>query len=177
MTTDLQHTPAQHLNETFLEHRAQLRRTALAVVGSAEAADDVLHDAYLKLHEAETGPIRQPLGYCVRVVRNMALDHRRRTTFEGRLLTQEEEGMHVPAPQGSPEQLTIARQQLSIVSEVLGRLPLRTRQAFEMYRLNGLTQRDIGQRMGVSAALVNAMVKDAIGALMACRPLLAIEGV
>lgn len=170
MTLDsLPFHPPQALEAAFVAHRAQLRRTALAIVGTPESADDVLHDAYIKLAEADVAPVRQPLGYCVRVVRNTALDHRRRTVFEGGLLAQEDEGQHVAAAQGSPEQLTSARQQLAIVSKALGALPLRTRQAFEMYRLNGLTQRDIGQRMGVSAALVNNMVKEAIGALMACR--------
>jgi RNA polymerase sigma-70 factor (ECF subfamily) len=76
---------------------------------------------------------------------------------------------HVPSTQGTPEQIAIRLQHLSMVWEVLANLPARTRQAFSLYRLNGLTQREVATRLGVSVTLVNFMIRDATEALKQCR--------
>lgn len=163
------------LASTFVAHRTQLRRTVLAIVGRPEQADDIMQDAYVKLIGAVTAAVRQPLGYCYQVVRNMALDHCRRASLEAGLFTLEEEGHHVPATQGMPEQRAINRQNIEIVDRALGQLPARTRKAFELYHVGGLTQRDIAQQLEVSIGLVNGMIQDATEALMACRHVLATE--
>ena len=164
------------LGATFLTHRIPLRRAVLSIVGKPEQADDVMQDAYVKLIGAATAMvIKQPLGYCFQVVRNMALDHCRRSSLEAGLFAQEEEGHHVPAALGAPERKAINRQNLAIVDQALGTLPERTRKVFEMYHVSGLTQRDIGQNLGVSIGLVNGMIREATNALMGCRHLLATE--
>lgn len=162
------------LAKLFIAHRAQLCGAAQKIVGTRELAEEVAHDAYLKVIELTgTFNIRQPLAYCFQIVRNLAIDQRRRMSLETKVFVDEESGEHVPTPQGTPEQLAINRQQLQIVDKVLATLPARTRQAFELYRLSGLTQRDIAQSLGVSATLVNFMIREATDALMDCRHMLA----
>lgn len=164
------------LEATFIAHRLQLRGAAQKIVGQRELADEVTQEAYFKLTDAAlSAKVQQPLAYCFQVVRNLAIDHRRRMSFEANVFTAEDEGMHVPASQATPEQYAISRQNLGLIDKVLESLPMRTRQAFEMYRINGQTQRDIGQALGVSAALVNAMIREATDALMHCRHLLATD--
>ncbi len=161
------------LGGMFIAHRAQLCGAAQKIVGTRELAEEVAHDAYLKVTQLATVfGIKQPLAYCFQIVRNLAIDYRRRMSLEAHFFVDEETGEHVPAAQGTPEQLAITRQHLQIVDKVLAELPVRTRQAFELYRLNGLTQRDIAQHLGVSATLVNFMIREASDALMHCRHLL-----
>ena len=158
------------LGTAFVRLREPLRRAALAIVGSPERADDVLQEAYLRVHElADAGGIRQPVNFCFRVVRNLALDHWRRAAFESELLVKQEEGEHVPAAQATPEQQAISHQRLAIVDCVLKGLPARTRKVFELYHLSGLTQRAIGRELGVSAGLVNALIREATDALLRRR--------
>ncbi len=161
------------LDGAFVTHRAQLRGAAQKIVGTRELAEDITQEAYLKLMEATGLAIKQPLAYCFQVVRNLAIDYRRRMNLESHVFAEEEDGQHVAATQGTPEQITISRQNLALVDQVLNGLPARTRQAFELYRLSGMTQRDIGAQLGVSATLVNFMIRDATQALMECRHLLA----
>ncbi len=166
----------RELEATFIAHRLQLRSAAQKIVGQRDLADEVTQEAYFKLTDsALAAKVQQPLAYCFQVVRNLAIDHRRRMNFESNVFTGEDEGMNVPTSQATPEQHAINRQNLSLIDKVLAGLPQRTRQAFEMYRLNGLTQRDIGQKLGVSAALVNAMIREATDALMHCRHMLAAD--
>ena len=162
------------LGGTFIAHRSQLRWAAQKIVGTRELAEEVVQEAYIKVTDfANALTVKQPVAYCFQVVRNLAIDYRRRQSLETHFFVTEEEGEHVASAQGTPEQLAISRQNLQIVDKVLDGLPSRTRLAFEMHRLSGLTQRDIAQRLGVSATLVNFMVSEASTALMHCRHLLA----
>jgi RNA polymerase sigma-70 factor (ECF subfamily) len=170
------HEPAAGLGGAFLAHRAKLQGLAHKITGRRELAEDVVQEAFLKLSDVSHGlAVQQPIGYCFQVVRNLAIDCRRRMMLEAGVFADAESGEHVAAPQGTPEQYAISRQNLVIVDEALGRLPSRTRQAFELYRMGGLTQRAIGERLGVSAATVNTMIRDAVQALARCRHVLEAE--
>lgn len=164
------------LGSAFVAHRAELQGLAHKIIGRRELAEDIVQDAFLKLSGvADSLPVQQPLAYCFQVVRNLAIDCFRRMSLEAKVFADGESGEHVPGQQCAPEQYAISRQNLVIVDEVLSTLPPRTRQAFEMYRVGGMTQRAIGAQIGVSAALVNTMIRDAAQALAGCRHLLETE--
>ena len=156
----------QALQATFIEHRERLQEAAQRILGRRHLAEDVLQSAYLRITDSSAHlVIRQPLNYCFQVVRHLAIDYCRRQALEAQFFTSEIEGQAVPAPQLSPERAAMSGQFLSLIDEALARLPSRTRQAFVLYRLEGLTQRAIADRLGVSPTLVNFMIKDAIEAL------------
>ncbi|MNT67621.1 extracytoplasmic-function sigma-70 factor [compost metagenome] len=58
---------------------------------------------------------------------------------------------------------------LELIAGALAELPERTRRAFEMHRIHGMKQKDIAQALGVSTALVNGMIRDA---MLRCREVL-----
>lgn len=149
--------------DLYLANRSALRVAALKILGNPERADGVVQDAYFKLAEVSgVLDIRQPLAYLFQTVRNLALDRHRRTVLETGLFAAEEEGGDVPAPAATPEAIAIGRQDLQRVAAALGELPERTRRAFELYRIGGWTQRDIAEELGVSATLVNFMIRDTL---------------
>lgn len=121
-----------------------------------------MQEAFLKVVEREPiTPIAQPLAYLVRMVRNLAIDHYRRQAFEGALYASEDEGLEVASPWGSPESNVIHRDLLGRVSDALAQLPVRTRAAFEMVRINDMTLKEAACVLGVSQTLVHFMVKAA----------------
>lgn len=147
----------------FVTHRQQLKRAAQAILGSAESAEDLVHDACLKaLENPPAEALQQPLAYAFRTVRNLAIDRYRRAALESRLFEGEDEGLHVTAAGASPERAAMERQQLSLLARALGELPARARKALELYRLEGLTQREIAAMFGVSPTMVNFLIRDAI---------------
>ena len=92
------------LSEVFMAHRSQLRWAALKILGNPERAEDVVQDAYLKVSEAaEVFHIKQPVAYLFQMVRNLAIDHHRRISFELNLFEGEDNGLHVPSHSGIPE--------------------------------------------------------------------------
>jgi RNA polymerase sigma-70 factor (ECF subfamily) len=147
----------------FAAHRPALQRAAFKVLGNAERAQDVVQDTYVKLSEAgHAFEARQPLAYLFQIVRNLAIDAQRRAALEAQVFADAEQGMEVPTSCGTPESLAVSRQDLRIVADALATLPARTRAAFELHRLGGLTQREIAERLGVSVTLVNFMIRDAL---------------
>lgn len=151
------------LADIFVSHRSQLCQAAAKILGSRERAEDVVQDAYLKIMEADTVFIvTQPVAYIFRVVRNLAIDHYRRAALESNVFALEEEGHHVLTHTELPETISINRQQLDLVAIALDQLPERTRKVFELYRMNGLTQREIAKALDVSPTLVNFMIRDAL---------------
>lgn len=162
------------LGEVFIAHRAQLRSIAQRIVRTPEVADEVMQDAYLKLIEGACArEVEKPFCYCCQVVRNLALDHCRRQAVESTWRMQTKDG-ELPEVAGGagPDQHLHERRVVDAIDKALDSLPSRTRLVFELYRLAGMTQRDIARRVGCSATLVNFMLKDAVKALAPCRELL-----
>lgn len=162
------------LSDVFIQHHPQLRQMALNIVRTADFADDIMQDAYLRLAEgACANSVQKPLCYCYQVVRNLAMDHFRRHSTEATYRTY---GLEVESLERTcgvtPDKVLNQRRVVAAMEQALKTLPARTRRAFELHRLHELSQRDIAKRLGCSATLVNFMVRDASAALQGCRRLL-----
>lgn len=168
------HATIPALAEIFVANRAQLRRVAQKIVHTTDLADEVLQDAYLKLADgACVREVSKPLGYCCQVVRNVAFDHHRHHSVEASCRTYcDDIELLSPPSYNAPDRVMRGRQALKAVDKVLNALPARTRLAFELNRLGGLTQREVAQRLGCSATLVNFMIRDADEVLEDCRHLI-----
>lgn len=148
---------------SFAVHRPQLLRAAEKILRCRRRAEDIVQDAFLKVIE-HTNPraVVWPAAYLLSVVRNLAIDQYRRCARECRLFTSEEHGWQIATPSHAVEISLWSTQCLEIIEQALAQLPERTRTAFEMHRMQGLTQRDIAKRLNISATLVNFMIRDAI---------------
>lgn len=158
-------TSDDELGEIFAKHRTQLKRAAHRILGDPHLAEDLVHDAYLRAKEMTSAQatFAQPLSYVHRMVRNLAIDRYRRSALESQIFEPEDSGAQVAAPAArTPEAMAIDRQELSLVARALAELPERVRRVFELYRLEGRTQREIGAELGLSAATVNTLIREAL---------------
>lgn len=159
------------LIEVYLSRRSDLRSIASKILGHPDHVDDVLQDAYLKLVNGDCArEILNPFGYCCQVVRNMALDHCRRRIAEAGCIVSTIDG-DIPEVDGgrSADAGIDERRALARVEDALAVLMPRTRLVFELHRIDGKTQREVAKIVGVSATLVNFMVRDVMTALAGCR--------
>jgi len=162
------------LGDVFVANRAQLWHVARRIVRTTELADDVVQDAYLRIADgACERKIDKPMGYCCQVVRNLALDHCRRQSLEAtyRTFDIDVETVDVPGP-SAPDTVMRDRQVVGLIEQALSQLPARTRVAFQLYRLDGLTQRDIAAQLGCALGLVNRLIAEADEAIGAMRHLI-----
>lgn len=156
------HPGVRLLREQFIAHRRALRDSALRVLGCRQQADDVVQDAFLKLSAIPaTLEVQQPLPFLRRMVRNLAIDRYRRGALESAVFYGDQDENATWRAAETPEAILIGRQSLAAVIAALGTLPVRTRQAFELHRLEEQTQRQIAARLAVSPTLVNFMIRDA----------------
>ncbi|MGE3233909.1 MAG: RNA polymerase sigma factor [Thermoleophilia bacterium] len=110
-------------------HRDDLVRFAVRLLGAERAAaEDVVQEAYLRLHEraAQGTPVREPRPWLFRVTRNLAIDHRRQTRRHDDVRTALE--LAAPATPG-PLQIVQGREEMRATLEGVGALPPRERHA------------------------------------------------
>lgn len=144
----------------FLSHRARLIEYAAPMVGCRARAEDIVQEAFIRFSAGAARPT-QPVGYLYRIVRNLAVDWARHLAVEGG--PPEAAALEaLPAPAASPEHRALYRDELRVVADALAELPERTRMAFEMHRLGGLTLQAIAGRLGISVGLAHQLVRDAL---------------
>ncbi len=159
--------------EVFVTHRAALVDYATPIVGCPARAEDVVQDAYIRFAQhgepKDEDALRQPLAYLYRIVRNVALDCVRRMSAEARRDKTQEVLVPSLSVVPSPEKVAAGRDGLRVVEAALAELPERTRRAFELHRVDGLTFQQIAERLDVSPATAHRLTRDALVHLMRRR--------
>jgi RNA polymerase sigma-70 factor (ECF subfamily) len=150
------------LLDVLIANRPMLVNLARGFVGCASLAEDVVHDVFIKLVDfPDQDAVRQPVAYVTRMVRNASIDAFRRQSLESTYHADEDDGLHVPSPELSPEAALLVRDTLRHVYNALEQLPPRSRAAFEMVRLREETLQSTARALDVSQTLVHFMVRDA----------------
>ena len=150
----------------FLTHRSALVKYATGIVGNRAQAEDLVQEAWVRFDQAAEGTrLEEPLRYLHRIVRNLALDWRRQTQRERRVISGGDfdtltERRAVDTP--SPESVALYKDELEIVIQAMAELPERTRIALEMHRLGGCKLREIANFLNISVALAHILVRDGV---------------
>ena len=150
--------------QLYLAHRHALVDYAAPIVGCRAKAEDVVQDAWLRFSQGadSTSLLTQPVGYLYRIVRNLAFDLNRRVSLENRHTTRDDAPDEHMSSAPSPEQQALHLDELRKLQHALTRLPERTRQAFILHRLQGMTFQQIGTQLGISVSLAHQLVRDAL---------------
>ena len=149
----------------YQSHRPALVDYARAIIGDESHAEDVVQDAWLRFDGAvQKAQLREPLRFLYRIVRNLAIDSRRRIrTNTDRYSTDVLEVTNVVASDSpSPEEAAVARNELDHILAALRELPERTRIAVEMHRFGGHTLAEIAETLDISVGTAHALVADGV---------------
>lgn len=150
--------PSFTLEEVFMIHRQTLVLTIARMVGCRHTAEDLAHEAYMRVSTASTArPILNFQTFLFQTARNLAIDHLRREQVRRRFMTDEAEPdalLSIPSSQPSPETSTIDGQRLALFDGALSQLPMRARRILLLHKVHGLGYPDIAQQLGVSESTV-----------------------
>jgi RNA polymerase sigma-70 factor (ECF subfamily) len=147
----------RNLLALFLAHRGALVTYARGILGDHAHAEDVVQEAYLRLTDAAgSRAIDEPQGYLYRIVRNLAVDSRRRVQPVATVADR------IPLDRPSPEAEALHKDQLRIVGAALAELPERNRIALEMHRLEGRKLREIADLLGISITQAHTIIAEAV---------------
>lgn len=161
--------PPSGLEAVYLANRDRLVRFLLAR-GAGDAAEDLVHDLWLKVSGKPDGPIASPLSYLYRAADTLMIDrYRARRQADARERTWGEEQADA-APAAIPgDRAVAARQEAARVAALLAELGPRKEAVFRRARLDGVPQRRIAEELGVSVSTVEADLRAVCRALAALQ--------
>jgi RNA polymerase sigma-70 factor (ECF subfamily) len=145
-------------------------------VSDRATAADLAQESYARVYEAQrTGNVvRDPRALLYRTARNLVTDHHRRTSVragnDGAATHEEPRELDdVMGPETfEPDTILSSGQGLAAMVETIDRLPPRCREAFVLFKFDGLSYAEVAARMGISVRTVEMQLRIAMDACWAC---------
>lgn len=144
----------------------QLRRLLRRHGRSREDADDLIQEAFLRLHVyCRDEEVRQQEAFLSRTVLNLSIDLHRKEHRE-LYAAESVESLPLMDLRPTPDEDLAALQRLNKVGAVLDALGPRTREIFLMHRLEGYGCAQIAAQFGISVSAVEKHIARAVLSLM-----------
>jgi RNA polymerase sigma factor (sigma-70 family) len=159
------------LEAVLLNNREALLRF-LRARGAGEEAEDLFQELWMKALLMKSGPVSEPLAYLYRSANNLLLDRRRaelRRQRREHVWSAASEAEEPSLQEQSADRILAAREELRALEATLSALGERTETIFRRFRLDGQSQRDIAQDLGISLSAVEKHLQKAYRALLQFR--------
>lgn len=147
---------------------------ALRVVGSREAAEDVLQDAYLNVWRIAASyreSLSPPLAWLGVVVRSRALDHLRRRASERAGKTQELDAQlaeSLPGDAANPLDTRQASEAARALHDCLRKLEARQREVLSLAYLRDLSHAELATQLRLPLGTVKTWIRRGLDQLRGC---------
>jgi RNA polymerase sigma-70 factor (ECF subfamily) len=134
----------------ILPHEAALMRYLARVWKSPPDIPDLRQETYVRVYEsaARKRP-RAPRAFLFTTARNLMVDRIRREKVVSIEYSQDLDTLDVSIDELSPERRLSARQELQRLTEAFDGLPAMTRAVIWLRRVEGLSQREAAQSLGI----------------------------
>jgi len=161
---------AHKISGAYQSTYSQLVRFFRNRLGNSNDADDLSQDVFtLWLHRKAQSPIKENRAYLFKIANNVLIEHWRRhqrntpsaTDAEQAFLEQQTDNTQI-----DPSDILEQQQRIQKLGEAIDTLPPRRREAFLLYRFDGLSQSEIAERMEISISMVE---KHIAAALVHCK--------
>ncbi len=151
--------PDRWFHEEILPHEPLLRAWLAQGFGPRLGVDDVVQEAFLRVLRARaTGELQVPKAFLFAVARNLALDQLRRHAVARTDSLVEADFSNVSDDHASIPETVAREQERALLTEAIQSLPERCRQVMTLRIVYGLTQRVIGDKLGISDRTVAAQL-------------------
>lgn len=124
---------------------------------------DLLQEVYVRAFEA--GAHERPRAvkpFLFAIARNLMIDRLRQMNVVSFEAVADFDKLNVIDDMPSPERLTSAREELRQLQKALDLLPPRCRQIVVWRKIDGLSQREVARRLGVTEEVVESQVAKAV---------------
>ena len=153
------------IEELFAALESPLLSYALRLVGDLSVAEDMVQDAFMKLH-AQFEKVREPRRWLYRTVHNQALNHRRQADNIVPLNPQGEGNAPAASdatdPQPLPDEQIARWEGIGLVRLSLESLDERSRELVRLKFNEGLSYKEISSRTGLKIGHVGYLLHHAL---------------
>jgi RNA polymerase sigma-70 factor (ECF subfamily) len=137
-------------------------RVVRRAVGQSDAAEDLLHSAFVRLSEyRQQHTVDNPAGFLVRTAANLAVDERRRVQARRESPIDIADMLDLSDRQPLHTEVLAAQERLTKVMAGLDSLGPRTREIFLLHRVDGLKYREIAAQFDITVSAVEKHIAKA----------------
>lgn len=135
----------------ILPHEGELRGWLRRHLGSFNDndVDDLVQEAFARIWGADFSTIRNGRAYLYATVRHLLTEYARRSRIVRIEFLGEIESLSLISEEPGPDRQVGARQELARLHAIVALLPSQCRRVFELCKFEGLSYRDVAQRMGL----------------------------
>jgi RNA polymerase sigma-70 factor (ECF subfamily) len=152
--------------EAVIPYEGAVRAWLVRARVSQEDIDDLVQEAYCRLAALDrVDHIARPDAYFFSIVRNLLLRRLKRTRIVSIEMIAEIEAYAVD-DSPSPEREAGGRLDYARLCAIMAGLPERCRRIVEMRKLEGISQKEIARRIGVTESVVENDVHQGIQAIL-----------
>jgi RNA polymerase sigma factor (sigma-70 family) len=154
---------AETIEELFAALESPLLNYALRLAGELGVAEDIVQEAFMKLH-AQFEEVREPKHWLYRTVHNLALNHRRDS---GKIISldskmEESEGHDATDPQPLPDEQIARLEGIGLVRLGMEALDERSREVLRLKFTENLSYKEISVRTGLKIGHVGYLLHHAL---------------
>ena len=143
----------------ILPLKNELFRLALRITLNAADAEDVVQDTMLKVWKRRNDweQIESIEAFCLTICRNLALDRLRHKDYQSQTLDMAADSVDA-SHTANPEQMTVQRDRVRLVRQLINRLPERQRSCMQLRDIEGKSYRDIATILGITEQQVKVTI-------------------
>jgi|SRR5580692_3878980 RNA polymerase sigma factor (sigma-70 family) len=128
---------------------------------------DLRQEVYIRVYEAATQRVpEKPKQFLFATARNLLIDRVRKAQIVPIAAATDLETLEIAGEEPGPDRVLVARDELRRMRDALDRLQPRWREAIILGRIEGLSRREIAQRMGVTELTAAQYLSLGISALI-----------
>jgi RNA polymerase sigma-70 factor (ECF subfamily) len=158
---------ARWIERHILPHEPALRAWLAKRAAAGLDVDDIVQETYAILASLDSVEnITYPKTYTFKVAVSVVLSHVRRSRIVPMMNVGDIDLLGAVDDMPSPEQEVSDRDELRRVGEAIGQLPNMCRKVFAMRRVEGLSQRQIAEHLGIAEKTVEKHIAKGVRIMM-----------
>ena len=165
--------PARDFSSLYRATISPLRRYLARLLGNTTEAQDIAHDAYLRVYPSvENKSAEKPEALLYVTARRLAINRLKRRSISPLASSGSADPAHDTAASASPgtAQQVMARQELALLERAIAELPEGCRAVLLLRKVELLSHREIAGRLGIAISTVEKQHARALRLLRAALP-------